>query len=70
MTRTKELDGIAEGIVDVTIELLYDTIDGQLSNFPEGGEDVGELYEYVAKLVIKKMYDRGNKCKTYTTPYS
>ena len=39
MSKMKQLDEIAEGIADVTMELMYDSIDWQLEDFDqEGGE--------------------------------
>ena len=33
MSKMKQLDDIAEGIADVTMELMYDSIDWQLADF-------------------------------------
>jgi len=42
MGKMKELDEIAQGIADVTKELMEDSIDWQLAVFPQDGN------EYVA----------------------
>ena len=51
----KELDEIAQGIADVTKELMYDSIDWQLSDFDQDGDDYNELCSYVMDKAIEKM---------------
>jgi len=51
----KELDEIAQGIADVTKELMYDSIDWQLSDFDQNGDDYNELHSYVMDKAIEKM---------------
>ena len=51
----KELDEIAQGIADVTKELMYDSIDWQLSDFDQDGDDYNELHGYVMDKAIEKM---------------
>ena len=51
----KELDEIAQGIADVTKELMYDSIDWQLSDFDQDGDDYNELHSYVMDKAIEKM---------------
>ena len=46
MSKMKQLDEIAEGIADVTMELMYDSIDWQLADFDQDPE--------------KQIYRRGN----------
>ena len=52
----KELDEIAQGIADVTKELMYDSIDWQLSDFDQDGDDYNRLHSEVMRLAIEKMY--------------
>ena len=47
MSKTKQLDEIAQGIADVTKELMYDSIDWQLSDFEQDGDDYNEIHSYV-----------------------
>ena len=39
MGRMKELDEIADGIADVSMELMYDSIDWQLEDFEQDGDE-------------------------------
>ena len=52
----KELDEIAQGIADVTKELMYDSIDWQLSDFDQNGDDYNSIHSKVMRLAIEKMY--------------
>ena len=52
----KQLDEIAEGIAEVTKELMYDSIDWQLSDFEQEGNDYNEIHAEVMRLAIEKMY--------------
>ena len=52
----KELDEIAQGIADVTKELMYDSIDWQLSDFSQNGDDYNSIHSEVMRLAIEKMY--------------
>jgi len=61
MSKMKEIDDIAQGIADVTKELMNDSIDWQLADQYEGwnkvtGDAYNELHKYVMNLAIKKMY--------------
>ena len=52
----KELDEIAQGIADITKELMYDSIDWQLSDFDQDGDDYNSIHSEVMRLAIEKMY--------------
>jgi hypothetical protein len=65
MTRVKKLNAIADGIAEVTRELLDDSVDWQLGDFQQEGDDYQELHDYVVKMVIKKMFEESKKVKTY-----
>ena len=56
MSKMKQLDEIAQGIADVTKELMYDSIDWQLSDFDQNGDDYNSIHSEVMKLAIEKMY--------------
>ena len=56
MSKMKELDEIAEGIAEVTKELMYDSVDWQLEDYPLDGGDYQELHSMVMFLAIEKMY--------------
>ena len=55
MSKMKELDEIAQGIADVTKELMHDSIDWQLSDFEQNGDDYNEIHSYVMDKAIEKM---------------
>jgi hypothetical protein len=57
MSKMKEIDDIAQGIADVTKELMYDSIDWQLADQKVTGDDYNELHSYVMQLAIRKMYE-------------
>jgi len=65
MTKNQKLNEIADGIAEVTRELLHDSVDWQLGDFPQNGDDYEELHNYVVKMVIKKMYEESKNFKTY-----
>ena len=57
MSKMKEIDDIAQGIADVTKELMRDSIDWQLADQKVTGDAYNELHAYVMQLAIKKMYE-------------
>ena len=52
----EKLDEIARGIADVTLEILEDSIDWQLADFPQDGDEYSAIYTYVMQQSIKIMY--------------
>ena len=56
MSKTKEIDDIAQGIMEVTLELMNDSIDWQLEDFLLDGIDYKDLHAEVLRLAIEKMY--------------
>ena len=56
MSKMKKLDEIAQGIAEVTKELMHDSIDWQLGDYPLDGDDYEDLHEFVMFLAIEKMY--------------
>jgi hypothetical protein len=61
MGKMKELDEIADGIADVSMELMYDSIDWQLADFPQDGDDYNAIHSEVMFRAIEKMYMRIKK---------
>ena len=53
----KEIDDIAQGICDVTLELMEDTIDWQIADQLVEGDEYEMLYTEVMRLAIEKMYE-------------
>lgn len=56
MNKLEELNDIAQGVADVTTELMYDSIDWQISDFPLDGDDYNAIREDVMFLAVEKMY--------------
>tara|TARA_R110000796_G_scaffold130366_1_gene245997 strand:+ start:1931 stop:2140 length:210 start_codon:yes stop_codon:yes gene_type:complete len=53
----KELHGIAEGIAEVTLELMEDSIDWQLEYFiSSDGDDYNAIHSAVMQKAIEIMY--------------
>jgi len=57
MAKMKELDNIARGIADVTKELMYDSIDWQLEDYPQEGDTYNAIHSHVMKRAIEMMYN-------------
>ena len=53
----KELDNIARGVADVTKELMYDSIDWQLEDYPQEGDTYNAIHSHVMKRAIEIMYN-------------
>ena len=56
MNKQRELNDIAEGIADVTLELMEDSIDWQLEDFPQDGDNYDAIHSDVMKKAIEIMY--------------
>ena len=56
MAKMKELDNIARGVADVTKELMYDSIDWQLSDYAQDGDDYNAIHSHVMRRAIEMMY--------------
>jgi len=57
MSKMKEIDEIAQGIADITKELMYDSVDWQIADQPVEGDEYNDLHSYVMKLAIEKLYN-------------
>ena len=55
-TKNKKLFDIAQGVADVTMELMYDSIDWQLEDFEQDGDDYNAIHAEVLQMTIKIMY--------------
>ena len=51
-----ELDDIAQGVADVTMELMYDSVEWQIAEQPVNGDDYNELHSYVMSKAIEYLY--------------
>lgn len=63
MSKMKELDELAQGVADVTMELMYDSVDWQLSDFEQDGDNYHAIHSHVTRLAIAKMYEETKKWK-------
>jgi hypothetical protein len=51
-----KLKEIAQGVADVTLELMEDSIDWQLADFPQDGDEYSAIHSKVMYLAIEQMY--------------
>lgn len=56
MSKIKELNEIAQGVADVTMELMYDSVDWQLSEYEADGDDYVAIHASVMQKAIEYMY--------------
>ena len=56
MSKMSEIDLIAQGVADHMKELLYDTVEWQISDEPVNGDDFNELHSYVMNKAIEILY--------------
>lgn len=61
MSITKQIDEIASGIADVTLELMEDSVNWQLADFEQDGDDFCAIHAAVMALAVSKMNDQLNK---------
>ena len=61
MGKMKEIDEIAQGIADVTKEIMYDSVDWQIADQPVEGDEYNDLHSYVMSKAIEYMYISTNK---------
>ena len=56
MSKMSELDLIAQGVADVTMELMYDSVDWQLGDFEQDGDEYNDIHSEVMFRAIEKMW--------------
>ena len=61
MSKMKEIDDIAQGVADVTKELMNDSIDWQIADQPVTGDAYNELHAYVMSKAIEYLYKDSTK---------
>ena len=61
MSLNKQIDEIAQGVADVTMELMYESIDWQIADFPQDGDDYNAIHSAVMHSAIAKMYEETKK---------
>ena len=57
MSKMKQLDEIAQGVADVTLELMNDSVDWQIADFPTEGAEHYAIHAQVIQMAISKMYN-------------
>ncbi len=56
MLENNKLNELAQGIADITLELMHDTVEWQIEDVEASGDDYHAIHEQVMTLAIKKMY--------------
>ncbi len=56
MAKMKELEQIAQGVADLTKEIMYDSVEWQISDQPVEGDDYNALHSYVMDKAIELLY--------------
>ena len=56
MSKMKEIDGIAQAVADVTLELIEDSVEWQIADKPVNGDAYFELKNYVIDKAIELLY--------------
>ena len=54
----QELNEMAQGIADVTREILYDSVDWQLDYSEASGNNYNEIHNYVMGKAIELLYEQ------------
>ena len=56
MSKMKEIDDIAQGVADMTKEIMYDSIEWQIADQPVDGDDFNDLHSYIMSKAIELLY--------------
>lgn len=56
MLENNKLNELAQGVADITLELMHDTVEWQIEEVEASGDDYHAIHEQVMILAIKKMY--------------
>ena len=56
MSKIKEIDEIAQGVADMTKEIMYDSVEWQIAEQPVNGDDYNKLHSYVMSKAIELLY--------------
>ncbi len=51
-----KLKEIAQGVADITLELMEDSVDWQLADFPQDGDEYSAIHSAVMTKAIEIMY--------------
>ncbi len=58
MSKMKQLDEIAQGVADVTLELMNDSVDWQIADLPSEGDEHYAIHTHVIQMAVSKMYEQ------------
>jgi len=61
MSKMKEIDDIAQGVADMTKEIMYDSVEWQIADQPVDGDEYNELHSYVMSKAIEILYKQNTK---------
>jgi thiamine biosynthesis protein ThiC len=61
MSKIKGLNEIAQSIADVTLELMYDSVDWQLEDFEQDGDEYNAIHAETLQRAIEIMYHETRK---------
>ena len=61
MSKMKEVDNIAQGVADITKEIMYDSVEWQIADQPVDGDAYFELKDYVISKAIELLYKQNTK---------
>jgi hypothetical protein len=61
MSKMKELNEIAQSIADVTLELMYDSVDWQLSEYEADSDDYVAIHAETLQRAVEIMYHQTRK---------
>ena len=56
MSKMSELDLIAQGVADHCREIMYDTVEWQLGDFEQDGDEYNDIHSEVMFRAIEKMW--------------
>ena len=56
MSVTKEIDQVAQGVADHLKEIIYDTVEWQIADFPVNGDEYNAIHSAVMKRAIENLY--------------
>jgi thiamine biosynthesis protein ThiC len=61
MTKEININEVAQSIADVTLELMYDSVDWQLSEYEADGDDYVAIHAETMQRAIEIMYHQTRK---------
>jgi hypothetical protein len=58
MSKMKQLDEIAQGVADVTLELMNSSVDWQIADYKADGDEYYAIHAQVIQMAVSKMYEQ------------